>query len=92
MTMRKAAGEDAGERPKGGVGSGVLHTPSAFRSYMRNELAREFPAILKGFVEQAKTGNCAHMKLAAELMEAQDDRRKRRSPAVRALIKRMGPG
>lgn len=43
--------------------------PSQCRAYMRRTLAREFRAIVDGFIEEAKTGSCQHVKLATELMK-----------------------
>jgi hypothetical protein len=43
--------------------------PAGCRAYMRRTLAREFPEIVKGFVEAAKAGSCPHVKLATELLK-----------------------
>lgn len=43
--------------------------PSECRSRMRRTLAREFQGIIDGFIEAAKRGSCAHVKLATELMK-----------------------
>jgi hypothetical protein len=43
--------------------------PAGCRAYMRRTLAKEFPEIVKGFVEAAKAGSCPHVKLATELLK-----------------------
>ena len=43
--------------------------PSECRSFMRRTLAKEFQAIVDGFVEEAKKGSCQHVKLATELLK-----------------------
>jgi hypothetical protein len=42
--------------------------PGQCRTHMRNELAKEFREIVKGFVAAAKSGSCPHVKLANELL------------------------
>ena len=37
---------------------------------MRRHLAKSFPRIVEGFVNQAETGSCMHVKLASELLES----------------------
>ena len=44
--------------------------PGQCRAHMRKVLAAEFTEIVKGFVEQAKSGSCQHVKLATELLES----------------------
>jgi hypothetical protein len=43
--------------------------PRQCSGYLRSKLAKEFPKIVEGFVNEARNGGCAHMKLAAELLE-----------------------
>jgi hypothetical protein len=70
--------------------------PAQCRTYLRRELSNEFEAILKGFVEQAKTGSCQHLKLTTELLEIEpgkkgnkEPRRKRGPGPVTALLLKM---
>ena len=66
------SGEVAEGEGSGAVGhekAGTPLKPSACRSYMRKELAKNFKAIVKGFVDEAKTGSCPHVKLTNELLE-----------------------
>jgi hypothetical protein len=82
----------------GGVKGGValskeetrLLAPAGCRAYMRKTLVKEFPEIVKGFVEAAKTGSCPHLKLATELMKParQVNPRQKKGPAAR-LIERL---
>ena len=55
-----------------GVGEGKKKymKPSECRSLMRRTLAKEFQAIVDGFIAAAKKGSCPHVKLATELMRA----------------------
>lgn len=43
--------------------------PAQCRAFMRRHLATAFPRIVEGFVNQAETGSCMHVKLASELLE-----------------------
>jgi len=45
-----------------------LMTATGCREYMRRTLAKEFPGIMNGFVEAAKTGSVPHLKLVTELL------------------------
>ena len=38
--------------------------PSQCRTHLRRELAREFRGMVKGFVQEAKSGSCQHLMLA----------------------------
>jgi hypothetical protein len=79
----------------GGVKGGVtlskderrLMAPAGCRAYMRKTLVKEFPAIVKGFVDAAKTGSCPHVKLVTELMRPvrQETPRQKKGPAARFL-------
>lgn len=71
-------------------------TPARCRTHLRRELSREFENILKGFVEQAKTGSCQHLKLTTELLaiepgkkEKKEARSKRGPGPVTALLLKM---
>ncbi len=44
--------------------------PAQCRGFMRKHLAEAFPKIVEGFVNQAETGSCMHVKLASELLES----------------------
>ncbi|MGA7156008.1 MAG: hypothetical protein WBY53_04135 [Acidobacteriaceae bacterium] len=59
------------ERAKEVVGQAKIKglRPSECRAHMRRTLAREFQAIVDGFVEAAKKGSCPHVKLATELLK-----------------------
>ena len=61
--------------------------PSQCRNFMRQKLAAAFPGIVEGFVEEAKTGSCAHVKLASELLEKTGPKRapRRKGSAERML-------
>lgn len=66
--------------------------PAQCRDYMRRELAREFRGIVRGFVEGAKKGSYQHVKLAAELIDAEPRPRKKGKSSVRRLIEQMESG
>jgi hypothetical protein len=54
--------------------------------YLQKKLASEFRTIVGGFIDEARKGGCAHMKLAVELLEsAKDDGRRRKGSAQRFL-------
>ena len=44
--------------------------PAQCRAFMRKHLASAFPKIVEGFVNQAETGSCMHVKLASELLDS----------------------
>jgi hypothetical protein len=54
---------------------------------MQKVLTREFEDIVKGFVQEAKSGSCQHVRLAAELLEC----KKKSEPksAGRSSFKRL---
>lgn len=90
----KTAGAKEGKLPdKAGSGRQaaveVSKRPAAAgcRAYMRRRLVKEFPEIVQGFVEAAKTGSCAHVKLATELIRPAKagSKRTKKGPAVRFL-------
>lgn len=55
-----------------------LLRPGQCRSHMRKILAKEFPEIVQGFVKEAKSGSCQHVKLATELLASKPRARKPR--------------
>jgi hypothetical protein len=67
-------GSDELEQGNESVGAGKAEVrylrPSQCRSLMRKTLAREYQAIVDGFIAAAKKGSCPHVKLATELMRA----------------------
>jgi hypothetical protein len=65
-------GSDKMEQRNVGVGEGnkKYMKPSECRSLMRRTLAKEFQAIVDGFISAAKKGSCPHVKLATELMKS----------------------
>jgi hypothetical protein len=60
--------------------------PSQCRTAMRKALSEEFGAIVKGFVEQAKSGSAAHVRLANELLEPPVKKTRRRGEDPVALM------
>ena len=66
--------------------------PSQCREYMRRVLAREFRGIVQGFVQEARSGSCQHVKLATELVTAPPQRRARRKGTLATLIEEMERG
>jgi hypothetical protein len=79
----------------GGVTGGVtlsteerkLLAPAGCRAYMRKTLVKEFPKIVQGFVDKAKTGSCPHLKMVTELMKPvrQVNPRQKKGPAARFI-------
>lgn len=43
--------------------------PKQCHKYLQKTLATEFKTIVGGFIDEARKGGCAHMKLAVELLE-----------------------
>jgi hypothetical protein len=66
-----------------------LLKPAGCRSYLRRRLARVFPAIVEGFLEEAKKGSCVHLKLATELLGPVRKRASRRKGSVTKLLERL---
>lgn len=58
-------------------------------SYLRTELASEFKSIVQGFVSEARNGGCAHMKLAAELLETPESERPRRKGSAQRMLEKL---
>ena len=66
--------------------------PSQCREYMRRVLAREFRGIVQGFVQEARSGSCQHVKLATELVTTPPRRQVRRKGTLATLIEEMERG
>jgi hypothetical protein len=63
-----------------------LIRPGGCRSYLRNELAKHFPKIVDGFVEEAKKGGCNHLKQSIEFLKpVRNGAPRRKGPADRLL-------
>jgi hypothetical protein len=63
--------------------------PARCRAFMRRELAKQFPEIMEGFVEAAKTGSVPHVKLATELLKPTRKSVRRRSRNVAELLDKL---
>lgn len=59
--------------------------PRQCHKYLQKTLASEFRAIVSGFVDEARKGGCAHMKLAVELLEPKEENRPKKGSAQRLL-------
>ena len=66
-----------------------LMRPSGCREYMRKQLAQEFPGIMEGFVEAAKTGSVQHVKLATELLKPTRKGTTRKKGSVAMLLEKL---
>jgi hypothetical protein len=64
--------------------------PKQCHKYLQKTLAREFPAIVKGFVTEARNGGCAHMKLAAELLESAKPEPRRAKGSAQRFLEELG--
>lgn len=92
---KRVANAKAEVMEAGGVTGGVTLTteerrllaPAGCRAYMRKTLVKEFPKIVQGFVDQAKTGSCPHLKMVTELMKPvrQAQPRGKKGPAARFI-------
>jgi hypothetical protein len=56
---------------------------------MRDELAAAYRDIVKGFVEGAKSGSCAHVKLAGELLEEPEKKPRRTTSSASRLMAQL---
>jgi hypothetical protein len=63
--------------------------PGQCSSYLRTKLAKEFKSIVRGFVKEARNGGCAHMKLAAELLEEAKSSGSRQKGSVQRLLEKL---
>jgi hypothetical protein len=57
---------------------------------MQKKLAAEFKTIVGGFIEEARKGGCAHMKLAVELLEPAKDEGRRKKGSAQRLLEELG--
>ena len=65
-----------------------MMSPTGCREYMRRTLAKEFPGIMEGFVEAAKTGSVPHLKLVTELLRpTRQGTSRAKGPAARFIEK-----
>lgn len=64
--------------------------PRQCHKYLQKTLASEFPKILSGFIEEARKGGCAHMKLTVELLEPAKDEEGRRKGSAQRLLEELG--
>ncbi len=64
--------------------------PRQCHKYLQKKLASEFRAIVGGFVDEARKGGCAHMKLAVELLESAKDEGRRRKGSAQRLLEELG--
>ena len=59
------------------------------RAYMRQRLAVEFRGIVEGFLKEAKSGSCQHVKLVTELLELPARKRSKSKGSVQRLLEQM---
>lgn len=60
--------------------------PRQCHKYLQKRLTGAFDSIVEGFIEEARKGGCAHMKLAVELLEpVKTEARKTKGSAQRFL-------
>jgi hypothetical protein len=64
--------------------------PSECKKLMRTELAKQFPEILKGFVDEAKSGSCGHLKLINQLLETPPEMARKKGVTQRMLDELSG--
>ncbi len=64
--------------------------PSQCRAFMRRKLAAAFPCIVQGFVREAASGSCAHVKLASELLEPAPRKLAARKGSAQKLLEKLG--
>ncbi len=64
--------------------------PRQCHKYLQKTLASEFPKILSGFIDEARKGGCAHMKLAVELLEPARDEGRHRKGSAQRLLEELG--
>ena len=81
---RREANAESLEVPAAAV---VSLKPGQCRGYLRREAARAFPAVVGGFLEQAKAGSCQHLRFLTEMFE--ETRPKRRVRVEKGLAERM---
>jgi hypothetical protein len=66
-----------------------LLKPAGCRGYLRRRLAKVFPEIVDGFLEEAKKGGCVHLKMATELLQPTRQRASRRKGSVAKLLEEL---
>jgi hypothetical protein len=86
---KEASAKTAAAQEAGGPAKKRLK-PSQCRPFMRSELAKQFPEILKGFVDEAKAGSCAHLKLTNELLQREGGPAKKKGPTEKMLEELLG--
>lgn len=64
--------------------------PRQCHKYLQKQLASEFPKIVAGFINEAREGGCAHMKLAVELLEPAKDEGRRRKGSAQRFLEELG--
>jgi hypothetical protein len=64
--------------------------PRQCHKYLQKTLASQFPTILSGFIDEARKGGCAHMKLAVELLEPAEDEGRRKKGSAQRLLEELG--
>lgn len=64
--------------------------PRQCQRYLQRTLAKEFRSIVQGFVSEARNGGCAHMKLAAELLEPATKTSTRKKGTAQRLLEKLG--
>jgi hypothetical protein len=57
---------------------------------MQKSLANAFPEIVDGFIKEARSGGCAHMKLAVELLEPVRPEPRRAKGSAQRLLEELG--
>ena len=94
--VRTGLDGDGGERPRGKKDANKAPKANNCGSFTRERVAEALPQILKIFVEEAKKGSIAHMKLLATLSgldkgdkETPVRKRQRKSSALLMIEKMM---
>jgi hypothetical protein len=64
--------------------------PRQCHKFLQKKLAAEFKTIVGGFIEEARKGGCAHMKLAVELLEPAKDEGRRKKGSAQRLLEELG--
>jgi hypothetical protein len=81
LTAEAAEPQEAQEKPL---------RPKQCHKYLQKQLASEFRKIVGGFIEEARKGSCAHMKLAVELLESAKDEGRRQKGSAQRLLEQLG--
>ena len=64
--------------------------PRQCHKYLQKKLASEFRTIVGGFIDEARKGSCAHMKLAVELLEPVNDEARKQKGSAQRLLEELG--